>query len=430
MVRRTVRRTCLLCKKCVDARLVILTHTQHRNTVFMLSSLVLFNEIDLTEAKRCYETNKRKRLCDQHFIDATMFFILKLTSVRIRVTSYMDSPLCQREESISYVKEEEIPHCLFDSLKAIARKLNESLDLNLSKFRDFLNGCLYRHISSLRSTLSAAHSQQEDTVFVTNTDYDAVGVKSDPLLCGTSNTSVPHAVGQDHSTEENCVDHALQDAVDVKPVALLCETSSANEFTDVGQDHSTKEKCVDYALKDAVDVKPGVLLCETSSATEFIDVGQYHSTEEKCVDHALQDAVDVKPVALLCGTSSATEFTDEGQDGSIKDEDADSGVKELDESDPDLLERIIPVRGDCLLSLLRFCPKCGTRISRKRRIVLSEVGPPAVAYYFCNSCGGERCWDVAANHSPMEEEEARRLRIFFSQRSKSAIGHHPQCLTK
>ncbi|RCN43151.1 hypothetical protein ANCCAN_10889 [Ancylostoma caninum] len=309
--RKYTRRNCLLCRKCVEERLLCFTRTRHQNTVIMLSSLVLFNEIDLREAKRCYETNRRGPICYRHFIDAAKFMIPKLTCVRIRTVSYVEQ--CQREEDISYIKERDIPHIIFDSLQAIARNLDEYVDLNLSKVRDFLNGCFYRHVSALSSTLSAAHSQQENTASVINAKDDIVEVKPGPLE--TSNTPESFAIGQDHSVKEECISYDVEGVEDVRSLGLQYGTSSTTEFIALGQDRHIKDECTDYALE------------------------------------------------------------------------------ELEETDSSLLERIIPVKVDRLLSLLRFCPKCGTQISRKRiKILPSDVGPSAVVHYFCNSCSGERCW--------------------------------------
>ncbi|RCN36633.1 hypothetical protein ANCCAN_17474, partial [Ancylostoma caninum] len=65
--------------------------------------------------------------------------------------------------------------------------------------------------------------------------------------------------------------------------------------------------------------------------------------------------VDEKPVGLLCGTSSTPEYTGEN-DQSDKVESADYAIEELEETDPDILEGIIAVKGDRLLLLFRFCP--------------------------------------------------------------------------
>ncbi|KAL6740319.1 hypothetical protein Aduo_013686 [Ancylostoma duodenale] len=305
MIKRKYRRTCLLCRKRVEETLLCSTRTRHQNTAVMLSSLVLFNEIDMREAKRCYETNRRGPICYRHFIDAAKFMIPKLTCVRIRAVSYMGRSL--REEEISYITERDIPHSIFDSLQAVFRSLDEYVDFNPTKVRDFLNNCFYRHANALSSTLSAAHSQQEDTASVVN---------------------------------------IKDDIVEVKPSSMLCETSNTPESFAPGQDHSIKEECASYVVENTEDVKSLGLQSGTSSTTEFI--------ADECTDYA---------------------------------------AEELGESDPGLLERIIPIKEYRLLSLLRFCPKCGTQISRKgSRIVLSDMGPSAVAHYFCNSCGGERCW--------------------------------------
>ncbi|EYC10507.1 hypothetical protein Y032_0055g2593 [Ancylostoma ceylanicum] len=103
--------------------------------------------------------------------------------------------------------------------------------------------------------------------------------------------------------------------------------------------------------------------------------------------------VDEKPAGLLCGTSSTPEYTG-GSDHLEKDESADYAEEELGETNSDLLESIVPVKGDRLLSLFRYCPECGTQISRKRRrIVPSETGTSPTVHYICDGCGGKRCWD-------------------------------------
>lgn len=182
----------------------------------------------------------------------------------------------------------------YNLLRMFFRKfLQENLELTVRNVRDFLNGCFYRY-DILRSTVTAARSQQ-----------DAVGSLS----------------------------NIESSTVDVKPTALLCGTSTTPEFTAV-----------------SLFWHPWIILC-------LLIVFQ------------------------------------EEQEHYVKSECADDAVEERDESDPKSSERIIPVREDRLLSLFRFCPKCGTQINgSKRRIVLSEVSPSPVVHYVCNGCGGEQCW--------------------------------------
>ncbi|KAL6740287.1 hypothetical protein Aduo_013657 [Ancylostoma duodenale] len=191
----------------------------------------------------------------------------ELACLGIGIASYVAEP---SGELVSYVNEKDLPLHLIDSIQAIARKMDEGLDINMRKIRDFLNTCLYRYGTDfLHPTASVADSQEAaDSASTTETGERTA------LLCGTSTTP---------------------------------ESAVSN--------HPVKEECVDC------------------------------------------DMEGVEETAL------------------------------------DILERTIPVKGDRLLALFRFCPKCGTQISRKRRrLVLSEKGPSPVVQYICNSCGVKRCW--------------------------------------
>lgn len=128
----------------MDSRLLCFTNTKYQNTVVLLSSLVLFNAIDLEEAKRCYGTGARKGVCDEHYIEAVRFskahfsthyrselefefqakfMTSELAFLGIRIASYVTQPT---GELISYVNEKDIPLHLVDSLQATARKLDAS----------------------------------------------------------------------------------------------------------------------------------------------------------------------------------------------------------------------------------------------------------------------------------------------------------------
>ncbi|RCN33795.1 hypothetical protein ANCCAN_20364 [Ancylostoma caninum] len=268
MVKPLTKRICLLCGRRGDSRVLCFTRTKYRNTVVLLSSLVLFNEMDLEEAKRCYDLGKRRGICDTHYIDAARLITSELACLGIAIASYVAQP---SGELVSYVDEKDLPLHLVDSIQAIARRMDENLDIDIRKIRDFLNTCLYRYGTDfLHPTTSVADSQLEGADAASNPEAD-------------------------------------------KRTALLCGTSTTPEFA--VPNHSVKEEC----------------------------------------------------------------------DGYI--------IEEVEETDPDILERTFPVRGDRLLSLFRFCPKCGTQISRKRRrLVLSETGPSPVVQYICNTCGGKRCW--------------------------------------
>ncbi|EYC10458.1 hypothetical protein Y032_0055g2564 [Ancylostoma ceylanicum] len=138
-------------------------------------------------------------------------------------------------------------------------------------------------------------------------------------------------------------------------------------------------------------IRDFVNTCLYRYGTDFLQPTMSEAISQEEAGGSVSKAKNGKPTALLCGTSTTPQFAQ--LDREVKVECADHAEEELEETDPDILEKTIPVKGDRLLSLFRFCPKCGTRISRKRRrIVLSQTGPSPTVQYICNSCGGKRCW--------------------------------------
>ncbi|RCN36636.1 hypothetical protein ANCCAN_17477 [Ancylostoma caninum] len=274
-----VKRACLLCSKYVEERLLRRTTPSSHHTIVLLSSLVLFNAVDLKEAKRCYDAcvRIRQRLCDQHYIDAAKLIASEMACLGIRFTTYLDEP---RGVVVSYTNEKDIPLHLIDSVQENAKKLNAQLVVTPRRVSEFLNYCLSRYqADAFRPTVSADPQQETAS-----------------SLAETENSN--------------------NDTVDMDPVALLCGTSDTPEVIVVGRDHSA----------------------EDTPAVEFI-------------------------------------------------------AEELDETDPALLEKKFVVKGNRLLSLFRFCPRCGTEINKNRRsIMLTEWGSSPIVHYICCSCLGKQCW--------------------------------------
>ncbi|KHJ75695.1 hypothetical protein OESDEN_24689 [Oesophagostomum dentatum] len=71
---------------------------------------------------------------------------------------------------------------------------------------------------------------------------------------------------------------------------------------------------------------------------------------------------------------------------------SDSDEKLFEEA-TSLLDKEFTIRGDRLLSLFRFCPNCGSKISsEKGSLVLLEDNSSPVVHYYCDSCPGKQCW--------------------------------------
>ncbi|EYC10449.1 hypothetical protein Y032_0055g2561 [Ancylostoma ceylanicum] len=273
------RRACLLCNKYVEELLLRRTTPKSNHTIVLLSSLVLFNVIDLTEAKRCYEAcvKIRQRFCDQHYIDAAKFIASEMACLGIAFTTYVDEP---RGVVVSYANEKDVPMHLIDSVQENARKISEQLVVTQRRVSEFLNYCLSRYQPEAFRAIISPDPQPE----------------------------------------------------------------SASSLAETEESH-----------KDNMDVKPAALLCGSSNTPELIVVGR---------DHSVMDA-----------------FTEE------------STTEELDETDPILLEKKFIVKGNRLLSLFRFCPKCGTEINKNRRNVrLTEAAASLMVHYICDNCQGKQCW--------------------------------------
>ncbi|KHJ93102.1 hypothetical protein OESDEN_06995 [Oesophagostomum dentatum] len=71
---------------------------------------------------------------------------------------------------------------------------------------------------------------------------------------------------------------------------------------------------------------------------------------------------------------------------------SDSDEKLFEEA-TSLLDKEFTIRGHRLLSLFRFCPNCGSKISsEKESLVQLEDNSSPVVHYYCDSCPGKQCW--------------------------------------
>ncbi|KAL6740290.1 hypothetical protein Aduo_013659 [Ancylostoma duodenale] len=218
-----VKRACLLCSKYVEERLLRRTTPNSHHTIVLLSSLVLFNAIDLEEAKRCYDAclRIRQRLCDQHYIDAAKFIASEMACLGIGFTTYLDEP---RGVVVSYANEKDVPLHLIDSVQENARKLNAQLVVTPRRVSEFLNYCLSRYqADAFRPTISA-DSLQETASSLADTEKsnnDAMDVKPVALLCGTSDTPEVIVVGRDHPTKDTSEAESTVEELDKTDPALL-----------------------------------------------------------------------------------------------------------------------------------------------------------------------------------------------------------------
>ncbi|EYC37471.1 hypothetical protein Y032_0788g2361 [Ancylostoma ceylanicum] len=315
-----VKRSCLLCRKHMDERLLCCTTIKSHHTVVLLSSLVLFNVIDLEEARRCYETcvRMRQRFCSVHYIEAAKFITSEMTYLGIGFATYLDQP---RGIVVSYVNEKDIPPHVVDSVHVNAVKLDEELVVSRRRICEFLNYCLIRFDADLlRPSIPA----------------DSIQKSADPPGKTESDTG------------------------DVKPPVSASGTSVLQSIM-VKSDLSANEVCPDSAA-----------IC-ASIKTE-------------------NDTSDVKPSALPSRTSNIPDATGVKSDDSAEDVSVDPDVEDQRATDPALLKKVFSVSGERLLSLFRFCPECGTEISRKRSAVLSESGPSPVVHFVCKNCQGKQSW--------------------------------------
>ncbi|RCN33798.1 hypothetical protein ANCCAN_20367 [Ancylostoma caninum] len=318
-----VKRSCLLCRKHMDERLLCCTTTKSHHTVVLLSSLVLFNVIDLEEARRCYATcvRMRQRFCNVHYIEAAKFITSEMTYLGIGFASYVDEP---RGVVVSYVNEKDIPLHVVDSVQTNAMKLDVELIISKRRICEFLNYCLAR--------------------------FKADEIRAP--VCADSADSNQKTVGSPIKTEDH--------SGDVKPPATEFGTSGPPQVIEAKGDLSAVEL---YADSEAIS--PSI--------------------------KAENDISDVKPPAFPSGTSSAPEMIEVKVDNSVK-ECVDSTLESQEETNSALLKKVFAVSGERLLTLFRFCPECGTEISRKRSAVLSEEGPSPVVHFVCKNCQGKQSW--------------------------------------
>ncbi|KAL6740285.1 hypothetical protein Aduo_013655 [Ancylostoma duodenale] len=317
-----VKRSCLLCRKHMDERLLCCTTTKSHHTVVLLSSLVLFNVIDLEEARRCYATcvRMRQRFCNEHYIEAAKFITSEMTYLGIGFASYVDEP---RGVVVSYVNEKDIPLHVVDSVQTNAMKLDVELVISRRRVCEFLNYCLARFkVDEIRAPVCAdsADSNQETVGSSTETENHSGDVKPPATEFGTS--SPPHVI------EENG---------DLSAIEFYAnpEVISPSIKTEIG----------------VGDVKPPVFPSEISRTSEMMV--KVDNSVKECVDSSLEDQ---------------------------------------GETNPALLKKVFSVSGERLLKLFRFCPECGTEISRKRSAVLSEEGPSPVVHFVCKNCQGKQSW--------------------------------------
>ncbi|KAK6020765.1 hypothetical protein OSTOST_13575, partial [Ostertagia ostertagi] len=83
-----------------------------------------------------------------------------------------------------------------------------------------------------------------------------------------------------------------------------------------------------------------------------------------------------------------------------------SGILELDETDPKLLDEQFLITGSQLLKLFRFCPSCGTRIANPaQRVSLVAVGTTPVVHYICTACSPfEKRFEGQVEEAPHSSE--------------------------
>ncbi|EYC10459.1 hypothetical protein Y032_0055g2564 [Ancylostoma ceylanicum] len=111
-------------------------------------------------------------------------------------------------------------------------------------------------------------------------------------------------------------------------------------------------------------IRDFVNTCLYRYGTDFLQPTMSEAISQEEAGGSVSKAKNGKPTALLCGTSTTPQFAQ--LDREVKVECADHAEEELEETDPDILEKTIPVKGDRLLSLFRFCPKCNPSESRYR----------------------------------------------------------------
>ncbi|ETN81786.1 hypothetical protein RB195_001708 [Necator americanus] len=199
-----VKRPCLLCCKSVEERLLRRTKPNSHHTVVLLSSLLLFNATDLSDAKRCYAAciRLRQRICDQHYIDAAQLIASEMACVGISLTTYVDP---RHGVVVSYSNEKDIPLHLLDSIEENARKLSAELVVTTKKVSGFLNYCLSRYrVEVLRAAVSTDHQRKatvsSDEVRIAQSGSD--DKKTVNLLFSTSQTPEMIAVGPDRSSSD------------------------------------------------------------------------------------------------------------------------------------------------------------------------------------------------------------------------------------
>ncbi|VDM75171.1 unnamed protein product [Strongylus vulgaris] len=215
--RPLIKRSCYLCGRYTDERLLRRTTPNSHHTVVLLSSLVLFNALDLEKAKRCYEAclKIRQRLCDQHYIDAAQFISSEMACLGIGFTTYVDEP---RGVVVSYVNEKDVPLHLTDTIDENAKKLNARLTITGRKVSEFLNFCLSRYqVDGIR----AATGDQEDDADVKESIKEEMDIKPVALLCGKSKSSELIVVGPDHSTDSSSANQETVEKLDETDPELL-----------------------------------------------------------------------------------------------------------------------------------------------------------------------------------------------------------------
>ncbi|RCN36632.1 hypothetical protein ANCCAN_17473 [Ancylostoma caninum] len=200
---------------------------------------------------------------------------------------------------------------------------------------------------------------------------------------------------------------AENDISDVKPPATKFGASSPPQVIEAKGDLSAVElytgsEAISPSIKaenDISDVKPPATKFGASSPPQVIEAkGDLSAVELYTGSEAISPSIkaendisDVKPPAFPSGTLSTPDMIDVKVDNSAK-ECVDSTVENREETNPALLKKVFAVSGERLLTLFRFCPECGTEISRKRSAVLSEEGPSPVVHFVCKNCQGKQSW--------------------------------------
>ncbi|KAK6050775.1 hypothetical protein COOONC_11720, partial [Cooperia oncophora] len=125
----------------------------------------------------------------------------------------------------------------------------------------------------------------------------------------------------------------------------------------------------------------------TRASAVDMELASVEETEDRMLSQTSEDLNTSRTSEGVCtqqsqSTDPLSQYTNPS-DSTIGSQD----IVELDETDPDLLDRHFLIKGSHLLKLFRFCPSCGSKISESKRCVrLRAVGTAPVVDYICTTC--------------------------------------------